>query len=182
MQRAPAASSSAPIGKSPSTNTSNSSTKQPYFCTEIISAWYSSPRCSSMNWAVFQSRSSRSAVAVRRGVGIERRVLLRMRQRPLERAMYHQIRIAANWRGEMRIFIEAEREMAKRIGRITRLFQRTQHQVRNDALFGLANQLFQQALVVLRRDAQLFRSRQRDFHSTFSPFAIRILAAGSSRC
>ncbi len=39
-----AASSSALMGKSPSTKISRSSTKQPYFCTEMMSASYSSPR------------------------------------------------------------------------------------------------------------------------------------------
>src|SRR5256885_2627735 len=54
------------MGRRPSTKTSKSSTKQPYFCTEMISPSYSSPRCSSMNWAVFQSISSRSAPLARR--------------------------------------------------------------------------------------------------------------------
>src|SRR5438270_440218 len=42
------------MGTSPSTNISTSSTKKPNFCTEMIKASYSSPRCCSMNCAFFR--------------------------------------------------------------------------------------------------------------------------------
>src|ERR1700683_3296675 len=51
---------------SPSTKISSNSTKNPNFCTEMISASYSSPNRLSMKCAVFQSISSRSAPSARR--------------------------------------------------------------------------------------------------------------------
>ncbi len=54
------------MGTRPSTKISMSSTKKPNFCTEMIRAPYSSPRCCSMNFAVFHCINSRSAMSARR--------------------------------------------------------------------------------------------------------------------
>src|ERR1700688_870191 len=161
------------MGTMPSTKISVSSTKNPNFCTEIISASYSSPRCCSMNCAVFQAINSRSAVSARRSVsdvsaamGSDRGFFLAwtrvrcglrlgMIERPLQDAVHDQVGIAADRRSEMRVLIEGQREMAERVGGITGLLKRAQHQVGDDALFGLARDFFGQALVVRGADGDI---------------------------
>src|SRR5690349_12020334 len=63
--------------------------------------------------------------------------------------------------------------MAERIGGVARLLERTQHKVRQNALFGLASDLADEALVVLRRDAQ-FATRERDAHGALASLAVGI--------
>ena len=62
----------------------------------------------------------------------------------------------------MGVFVKAECEMAERFGGVAGLLEGTKHKVGDDALFGLADNLFNQALIVLRGDAQV-ASRERDF-------------------
>src|ERR1700743_1449686 len=90
-----------------------------------------------------------------RGLRIRRRRFVWMSKRPFQSAMDDEIGIAANRRSEMRVLLEAEREMAERVGGVARLFQRAKHQVRNDSLFRFAGELANEALVMLRRDAQI---------------------------
>src|SRR5215472_7550484 len=63
--------------------------------------------------------------------------------------------------------------MAKGIGGVARLLERTQHQVRQDSLLGPPHDLANEALIMLRRDAQL-AARERDAHAAFAPVAIGI--------
>src|SRR5439155_15227575 len=66
---------------------------------------------------------------VRRGMRIGWSALSWMRKRPLQRAVHDQVRIAANRRSKMRVFVEAKRKVAKRVRGVTRLFERSQHQI-----------------------------------------------------
>src|SRR5215467_1144184 len=86
-----------------------------------------------------------------------------MLQRPFQRAMDSQVRVTADGRSEMRVLVEAQREMAERIGGVARLLERTQHEVGQDAFLRLAHHLANQALVMLWRDAQL-AAGERDAH------------------
>ena len=135
-----------------------------------------------MNCAVFQSISSRSAPAARRSASDDsaaisssspceyttasasdhafrrsRRGFVRMLQRPLQSAVHDQVGIPPDRRSKMRVLVEPQRKMPQRIGRVARLLQRSQHQVRNDALFRFARDFLHQPLIVLRRDPQLRR-------------------------
>src|SRR5262249_43243252 len=114
-------------------------------------------------------RSDRRLEMVRRG-------RIRMRERPFQHAMNDEVRIAANWRSEMRVLAEAESEVPERIGGVARLLERTQHEVRQDALFGLAEKLLHQALVVLRREVDV-RGRKDGAHLTLAAMAARFRAA-----
>src|SRR5207249_12303411 len=76
----------------------------------------------------------------------------------------------------MRVFVEAQREMAQRISGVARLLERTQHEVGKDALFGLANHLSNEPLIVLWRDAQ-FAAWKCNAHRTLAAFAVGIRAA-----
>src|SRR5208283_1933980 len=69
-----------------------------------------------------------------------------------EYAMNYQIRIAANGRSEVCIAGSSEREMTTIFGAVARLFERTQHQVTEDALFRLALNASDELLIVARRD------------------------------
>src|SRR5216684_1254229 len=91
--------------------------------------------------------------------------------------MNDEVRISANGRGEMRVLIEAEGEMAKRLGGVASLFEGTQHEVGDDALFRFADDLFDQPLIMLRRDAQV-ASRERHLHAALAAVAERVGAAG----
>jgi hypothetical protein len=78
---------------------------------------------------------------------------VRMSDGPFQDAMDDEIGITANGRSEVGVFVEAERKVAKRIGGVARLLQRTQHEIGENALLGLAGEFLHQALVMLRRDA-----------------------------
>ena len=101
-----------------------------------------------------------------------------MFERPFERAMHDQIGIAPDRRGEMRVLVEGQREMPKRIDRVARLLERTQHQVRQDALLGLARNFLRKALIMLRPNLKFGRSGKRHHHGAF-PRAV--IAAASTR-
>src|SRR5436309_4667900 len=77
----------------------------------------------------------------------------------------------------MRVLVEAEREVAEGVSRVASLFERTQHEVRDDALFRLANNFANEPLVMLRRDAQL-STGEGNFHAALAAMAVRIGAAG----
>src|SRR5882724_4489070 len=100
-----------------------------------------------------------------------------MIERPFQDAMNDEVGISANWRREMRVFVEAEGEMAERLGGVAGLLEGTQHEVGDDAFFGLADDLFNQALIVLRRDAQL-AAGERHLHATLAAVAEGVRAAG----
>src|SRR6266566_3604615 len=63
--------------------------------------------------------------------------------------------------------------MAQGVRGVARLLERTQHQVRQDALLGLPHDFANEALIMLRRDAQ-FAAGQRDAHGALTAVAIRI--------
>src|SRR5258708_26270928 len=100
-----------------------------------------------------------------------------MFERPLQNAMNDEVGIPANGRGEMRVLVEAEGEMSERLGGVASLFEGTQHEVGDDALFRFADDLFNQALIVLRRDAQ-FAARERHLHTALAAVAERVRAGG----
>src|SRR5467141_495827 len=87
-----------------------------------------------------------------------------MIERPFQDAVDDEVGIAADRRREMRVLVKREREMAERIGRVSRLLERPQHQIGYDAFFGLAGDFFGQPLVVLRANGDVERARQRDGH------------------
>src|SRR6266481_3363515 len=101
------------------------------------------------------------------------RRILRMIERPFQNAMNDEVRISPNGRSEMRVLIEAEGEMPKRLGGVAGLLQGTQHEVGDDAFFRLADDLSNQALIMLRRDAQL-ASRERHLHAALAAVAIGV--------
>src|SRR5258708_39163312 len=69
--------------------------------------------------------------------------------------MDDQVWITANGRSEVGVFVEAEGEVAKSFGGVTRLLEGTEHAVGEDALFGLAGKFFDQALIVLRSEVEV---------------------------
>src|SRR5207245_9383672 len=102
-------------------------------------------------------RIGRGLSARRRG-GVQLgswRSILRMIERPFQNAMNDEVGIPPNGRSEMGVLVEAEGEMAERLGGVAGLFEGTQHEVRNNALFRFADDLSNQALIMLRRDAQV---------------------------
>ena len=105
----------------------------------------------------------------------------RIFERPFQRAMHDQIRVAANRRSEMRVFLGGQREVAEQIGGVARLFQRTQHQVRKNALFRLAGDFFREPLIVLRANLDFFRRGQRHAHRAHAAMA-RATAAAPAAC
>src|SRR6266550_2375248 len=103
--------------------------------------------------------------------------IFRMIQSPLQDAMNDKVRISPNGRSEMRVFVEAEGKMPEGLGGVARLLQGTQHEVGDDAFFRLADNFSNQALVVLRRDAQL-AARKRHLHAAFTAVAVGVGPAG----
>src|SRR5215472_18105761 len=67
--------------------------------------------------------------------------------------------------------------MAQGVRRVARLLERTQHQVRQDSLLGLAHDFANEALIMLRRDAQ-FAAGQRYAHPALTAVPERIGPAG----
>ncbi len=67
--------------------------------------------------------------------------------------------------------------MPKRLGGVAGLLQGTQHEVGDDAFFRFANDLSNQALIMLRRDAQL-AARERHLHAALTPVAVGVGPAG----
>ena len=100
--------------------------------------------------------AARTRVRIRHAHRRYRRIF----ERPFQRAMNDQVRVAANGRGEMRVLLRGEREMAEQIGGIARLLERTQHQVGKDSLLGLAGNLFGESLIVLRANVHFVAPRE----------------------
>src|SRR5712692_3040241 len=100
-----------------------------------------------------------------------------MLERPFQNVMHDEVGISPDGRSEMRVLVEAECEMAERLGSVAGLLQGTQHEVGDDAFFGLADDLLNQALIVLRCDAQL-AARERHLHAALAAVAVRFGTAG----
>ena len=138
MQRAPAASSSAPIGKKSFNKNIKEFDKAAVFLDGNDQAIEFVAKMILHNCAVFQSMSSRSAVAARRSVsevscgnflemvlrvergfcadnGLDerRRRSIGMSESPFEDAMNDEIGITANRRSEVRVFVEAKSEVTE---------------------------------------------------------------------
>src|SRR5215467_13158339 len=96
-----------------------------------------------------------------------------MRKCPFQDAVDDKIRIAANRRSEVRVFVKAQRKVTERIGGVARLLERTQHEIRKNALFGLADDFANEALIMLRCDTQL-PSGERDAHRALAAVSVRI--------
>src|SRR5437879_6439984 len=92
---------------------------------------------------------------------------------PLQNAMDDEVGISPNGRSEMRVFGEAKSEMPQGLGGITSLLQGTQHEVGDDAFFRFAHDLSNQALIMLRRDAQL-AAREHHLHAAFAAVTIGV--------
>src|SRR5260370_38989093 len=106
--------------------------------------------------------------------------ILRMVESPLQNAMNDEVGISPNGRREMRVLVKAEGEMPEGLGGVAGLLQGTQHEVGDDAFFGLADNFSNQALVVLWRDAQL-AAWESHLHAAITPGAVRVGAAGFLR-
>ncbi len=95
-----------------------------------------------------------------------RRVLLGKRRRDaalaaftqngFEHTMHDQVGIAPDGRGEMRISRRRQSEVALVFLGVTRLLQRAQHEVRQNALFRGAGDFLHQLLIHARRDVDFF--------------------------
>src|SRR5271170_519507 len=72
-------------------------------------------------------------------------------------AVNDQIGITPDRRGEVGVAGSGEGKMALVLLAVTRLLERAQHEVRENALFGLAGDLGGEALIHLRRDWNLLR-------------------------
>src|SRR5438309_12012789 len=99
---------------------------------------------------------------------------------PLQNAMDDEVGISPNGRTEMRVFGEAKSEMPQGLGGITSLLQGTQHEVGDDAFFRFANDLANQSLIMLWRDAQL-EARKRQLHAAVAAVPVRVGPAGLRR-
>src|SRR5262249_34108675 len=75
---------------------------------------------------------------------------------------------------KVRVLVESQGEMAEGIGRVPGLLQRTQHQIRENALLGLAGNFVHEPLIMLRRDVQLFAAWKGDSHRTLTPVTVGI--------
>src|SRR5947208_16027170 len=91
--------------------------------------------------------------------------------------MNDEVGIPPNGRSEMGVLVEAKGEMAERLGGVAGLLQGTQHEVGDDALFRLADDLFNQTLIMLGRDAQV-AGRERHLHAALAAVAVGVRPAG----
>src|SRR5579875_246834 len=80
---------------------------------------------------------------------------IRIFKGPFEDAMDNQIGITADWRGEMGVFAGCESEMAERFSGVACLFEGTEHEIGENALFGLSGDLRGKTLVMLRANIHL---------------------------
>lgn len=101
-----------------------------------------------------------------------------MFERPFQDAMDDEIGVPANGRSEMGVLVETKSEVTERIGRVTSLFERTEHEVGNDAFFGFSGELREETLVMLRSDAQVGGAGKRDAHGALAAVAVRVRASG----
>src|SRR5260370_1235027 len=100
-----------------------------------------------------------------------------MLERPFQNAMNDEVGIAPNGRSEMGVLVEAEGEMSERLRGVAGLLERTEHEVGDDAFFRFADDLSNEALIVLRSDAQV-ATRERHLHAALAAVAIGVRAAG----
>src|SRR5437868_6323009 len=100
-----------------------------------------------------------------------------MRESPLQNAVDDEVWIAPNGRSEVRVLVEAKCEMAERIRCVTGLLERTQQQIRQNSFFRLPRDFADEALIMLRRDAQ-FSAGERDAHGALAAVAVGIGPAG----
>ncbi len=91
-----------------------------------------------------------------------------MIERPLQHAVDDQIGIAADWRREMRVLVEGQREMPEGLGGVARLLERAQHQEGDDAFLRLARNFFRQALVVIGTNVDV-QGRNGNSHGPVAP-------------
>src|SRR5947207_841049 len=101
-------------------------------------------------------------------------------ERPFQNPVNNEVRITPNGRSEVGVLVKAESKMAERLGGVAGLLEGTQHEVGDDALFRLADDLFNQALIVLRRDTQV-AGRERHLHAALEAVAAGVRAAGFRR-
>src|SRR5271156_571739 len=94
---------------------------------------------------------------------------VRIFQRPFQRPVHDQIRIAPDRRREMRVFLRRQRKMSQHVHRIARLLQRTQHQIRKNPLFRLPRDSFRQPLVMLRPYVHFFHRGHSPAHRPHAP-------------
>src|ERR1035437_2081550 len=88
-----------------------------------------------------------------------------------QQAVHHQVRIAADGRGEVRIGFGGQGEVADVFRAVARLPQGAQHQVAENPLLGLAFDFGHQPLVVARGDAE-GRIRHHDFAALLAAVAM----------
>src|SRR5437879_6226039 len=103
-----------------------------------------------------------------------------MLERPFQNAMNDEVGITTNGRSEVGVLVEAESKMAERLGGVASLLEGTEHKVGDDALFRFADDLFNQALIVLRRDPQI-AGRERHLHAALAAVAVGVRATGFRR-
>jgi hypothetical protein len=124
-----------------------------------------------MNFIFFHSISSRSAASARRSaklassawwrsssseMGEAGRLALAV-ELHLEQPVNQEVGIAPDGRGEVRVAGGGQREVPVVGLRVAGLAHRTQHQVAEDALLGLAGNLGSQLLIHLRGNGDLLR-------------------------
>src|ERR1700682_2433714 len=100
-----------------------------------------------------------------------------MIERPFQGSVNDKVRIAPDGRSVVRVLVEAQREMPQRFGGIASLFEGAEHPEGNDAFLGLAHDLSNEPLVMLRRNSQ-FRAGERDLHATLPAMTVGIGPAG----
>src|SRR5215469_15559791 len=105
------------------------------------------------------------------------RLVFGVRDGPFEDAMNDEVGIAANGRSEVRVLVEAESEVAERIGGVASLFERAKHEVGNDAFFRPPGEFLDQALVVSWRDVDI-GARKGDALLALAAVAAGFRAAG----
>src|SRR6266849_6514437 len=138
----------------------------------------------------FRGQLLEVSVRIERGLGPGRRVsnrfrgrrsIIQMLERPFQNAMNDEVGISPNGRSEMGVCVEAESEMAEWLGGVTGLLQGTQHEVGDDAFFWLADNFSNQALIMLRRDAQV-AARERHLHAAFAAMTVGVRPPGFRWC
>src|SRR6185436_17850994 len=135
---------------------------RPNAATPVTYPSNSSPTLSAMNFTFFHCTSSRSASSARRSISevcratsgrssvCSSRPSSVSRPCRAQRSMDHEIGIAADRRGEVRVTRRRKAEVAEVLRRVARLLHRAQHEERNRLLFGLAVNPLDELLEVAR--------------------------------
>src|SRR5437764_8232218 len=84
--------------------------------------------------------------------------------------MHNEVRIASNRRSEVRIRRGCQSEMPFVQIAVTRLFQRPQHEIAENAFFGLSRNFRDQALIIPRGDVEIL-AREHDVFAHVAPIA-----------